>query len=80
MKPRVLQQHFGITLNLKNMSKEIIYQLLPYSEQCLKVRGHEKLRRNGLVPHSMKWIDNKCKNFTQHQCPNCKMYVVWIKK
>jgi len=62
------------------MSKEIIFELSPYPNECLKVDGHEKLRRNGLKPHTMLYLDNKSKKFNQHKCPNCGMYVVWIKK
>lgn len=63
-----------------NMTKETIFTLSPYPQECLNIPGHEKLRRNGLVPQSMKELDNKCKKFNQNKCPNCGFWVVWTKK
>ena len=52
----------------------------PYPKECLAIKGHEKIRRNGLYVQSMLELDKKCKRFTQHRCPVCKMWVVWRKK
>lgn len=62
------------------MPKGIIFELSPYPKECLENIGHEELRRNVLVPHTMLWLDNKCKKYNQNKCPNCEMYVVWTKK
>ncbi len=67
-------------MNKPPIKTEVIYELSPYPKECLEIEGHEKLRRNGLVPMTMLEIDKKCKKFNQNKCPVCGYWVVWIKK